>query len=245
MEQPFPSTSPLAISIMYVQESAVLISKIRRMLTIAVIASILLLVVPVLVIVGLNEALEEVVLFEGELILGLLILVLVVPLIIYFALRSTMAMDQWRSRLDGLSFALRFDSQEPKGESAAVKLANQTLSALGSDEMNGAIYANGKLGGETYDVVIPDEVTRKLGDYRGAVVVKRFEGVPVSQKQLKDVVSDVNSSNEKICRLLVVSDREFSNEAADSHRVISRQVEFPVDLVQETSAGFLIVSLGT
>ena len=244
MEQLSSSTSPLAISIMYVQESALLISKIRRMLTIAVVASILLLVVPVLVIVGLNEALEEVVLFEGELILGLLILVLVVPLIIYFALRSTMAIDQWRSRLDGLSFALRFDSQEPKGESAAVKLANQTLSALGS-EMNGAIYTNGKLGGETYDVVVPDEVTRKLGDYRGAVVVKRFEGVPVSQKQLKDVVSDLNSSNEMICRLLVVSDREFSDEAADLHRVISRQVEFPVDLVQETSAGFLIVSLGT
>ena len=244
MEQPFPSTSPLAISIMYVQESAVLISKIRRMLTIAVIASILLLVVPVLVIVGLNEALEEAVLFEGELILGLLILVVVVPLIIYFALRSTLAMDQWRSRLDELSFALRFDSQEPKGESTAVKLANQTINALGS-EMNGAVYANGKLGGETYDVVIPDEVTRKLGDYRGAVIVKRFEGVPVSTKQLKDVVSDVNSSNEKICRLLVVSDREFSDETVDLHRVISRQLEFPVDLVQETSAGFLIASLGT
>jgi hypothetical protein len=215
------------------------------MLTIAVIASILLLVVPVLVIVGLNEALEELVLFEGELVLGLLILVVIVPLIIYFALRSTLAIDQWRSRLDGLSFALRFDSQqEPKGESAAVKLANQTLNALGSD-MNGAIYANGKLGEETYDVVVPDEATRKLGDYRGAVVVKRFYGVPVSPKQLKDVVSGVNSSNERICRLLVVSDREFSDEAADLHAVISRQVVFPVDLVQETPAGFLIVSLGT
>jgi hypothetical protein len=229
---------------MYVQESAALIAKIRRMLTVAVVACILLLVVPVLVIIGLNEALEELVLFEGELILGLLVLVILVPLVVYFALRSTLALDRWRSRLDELSFALRFEAQEATGETVAVKLANQTLNALGS-AVNGVTYANGKLGGETYDVVIPDQVTRKLGNYRGAVVVKRFESGPVTTKQLKDVVSEVNSSNERICRLLLVSDRDFSDEATDLHRIISREVSFPVDLIQETSAGFLVISLGT
>ena len=94
-------------------------------------------------------------------------------------------------------------------------------------------------------MVIPDQVTRKLGNYRGAVVVKRFESGPVTTKQLKDVVSEVNSSNERICRLLLVSDRDFSDEATDLHRIISREVSFPVDLIQETSAGFLVISLGT
>jgi len=210
---------------------------------IAVAASILLLVTPVLVIMGVTEAFEELLLFEGELVFGLLILALLVPLVIYFALRSTLAIDKWRSRLDSASFALRFESQEPRGESAAVRLANQTLNALGSEE-NGAIYANNHLGEQTYDVVVPDDVTEALGDYRGAVVVKRFENTPLSTTQLKGLVGDVKSSGKKICRLLVVSNREFSNEIEELHRTISKVAAFPVDLVQETAAGFSIVALG-
>ena len=39
-------------------------------------------------------------------------------------------MGQWRDRFDGLSYALRFESNRPEGDSPSVKLANQAFNAL-------------------------------------------------------------------------------------------------------------------
>ncbi len=243
--------SALALSVLYVQEIALLLAKIRRMVYIAVGASVVLMATPILVLSGLTQSVEEFVPFEEELLAGLVLVVLIIPTAAYFALRSTKTMDRWQNRFDGLAYALRFEAQKPQGETPAIRLANQALGALNPSlgEVEPALdaknFTNCKLGSESYEVVIPDGVTKKLSDHRGAIVAKRFEGKPVLAKDLTDLMFRLRSSGVRLWRVLVVSDREFPPETSDYHASLMDRSAFPIDLVEETDLGFSVVSLGS
>ena len=242
--------SALALSVLYVQEIALLLAKIRRMVYIAVGASVVLMATPILVLSGFTQSVEEFVPFEEELLAGLVLVVLIIPTAAYFALRSTKVMDRWQNRLDGLAYALRFESQKPQGENPTIRLANQTLRALNPslDEVEPTLdakdFTNCKLGSESYEVVIPGDVTKKLSGHRGAIVAKRFEGKPVFAKDLTDLMSKLRFSGVSLWRVLVVSDREFPPETSDYHASLIGRSGFPIDLVEETHLGFSVVSLG-
>jgi len=244
------TSSALALSVLYVQEIALLLVKIRRMVFVAVTAALALMVTPILVLSGFRESVEEFVPFESELLVALFLMILIVPVAAYFALRSTWAMDRWQSRLDSLSYALRFESQEPQGESPVLRLANQALNALkpifgeGGTEFDPKDFANSKLGSEVYDVVIPDQVTSKLTDHRGALIAKRFMGQPVLIDNLKNLTARLRSSGFRLWRVLVVSDQQFPIETLDYHSSSMEGVGFAVDLVEETPMGFSVVALG-
>jgi len=221
------------------------------MVVAALVASLVLMVTPILVLSGFSESFEEFIPFEEELLFGLLLLVLIIPISVYFALRSTGAMDEWKRRLDGLSFALRFESQRPTGESPNARLANQALNALDTNPSEFAHIVdqsgitNSKIGSETYDVVVPERVTKALSGHEGVLIAKRFEGAPVREGDVIDLLNKVRSSGVHVWRLLIVSDREFSPEAYDYLAALSsKRFAFPIDLIQETPLGFSVVSLG-
>ena len=242
--------SALALSVLYVEEIALLLAKIRRMVYIAVGASVVLMATPILVLSGFTQSVEEFVSFEEELLVGLILVVLIFSTAAYLALRSTKAMDRWRNRLDGLAFALRFESQKPQGETPAIRLANQALRALSPSlgetkpALNAKDFTNCKLGFESYEMVIPAPVTKELSDHRGAIVAKRFEGKPVLPNDLTELLSKLRSSGVSLWRVLVVSDREFPPETSDYHASLIDRSAFPIDLVEETELGFSVVSLG-
>lgn len=251
-ESPSATNSALALSLLYVEEIALLLGKVRRLVLTAVLASAFLMIMPIMALAGLSDFVEEIMPFEEELLVGLVLLFIIIPAVAYFTILSTSSMGRWKSRLDGLSFALCFESQLPSGESPSTRLAYQAVSALalGHAENHKGIhpseFANSKLGGETYEVVVPDPATRKLSGHRGALVIKRFEGKEVGPKDLGQLVVNARSSGARLWRLLVVSDRKFPPETSDLHASLSaKSPGFPVDLVEETLAGFSVIALGT
>jgi hypothetical protein len=249
-ELPSSSSSGLALSVLYVQEISVLLSKIRNMVIAAFGASVILLLTPLLVLTGFREASEEVLSLEGEFLGGIILVLLIVPTAAYLALRSMSAMGKWRDRLDGLAFALRFETRLALGESPSSRLANQALAGLnrapgevetGIDPGN---FINSNFDGSTYDVVIPNDVVRTLSGHRGALLGRRYEGKSVTPRDLEESIDRVRSGHERPWRLLIVSDREFPSETLSYHSTVMGKTGFAVDLVEETSLGFSVVALG-
>lgn len=120
--------SGMALSVLYVTETSLLLNKVRRVILASGITSTVLMVISILIFGGFSERLERLVPIHEEFIGGVIIVLVILPIAIYLTYRATGTMEKWRSRLDDLSYELRFESQNPEGETPSVRLANQALS---------------------------------------------------------------------------------------------------------------------
>lgn len=246
-----PSTteSGMALSIAYVQETSLLLSRIRRTILASAATSTILIVLSILIFGGLSERLERLIPLHEEFIGGLIVVLIIIPISVYLTHRATSTMERWKDRLDALSYALRFESRNPEGASPDVRLANQAYNALFEQNqdspMNPADFLNKTKGTETFNVMISGQITKALSGHNGAIVATRVEGKSVLARDLSDVVQRIRQLHMRLWRLLIVSDKEFPSETIDFHNSLSKKrLGFAVDLVQQTGTGFSVVALG-
>lgn len=234
-----------ALSLLYVDETSHFLTRIKRLITASLIAAAIVIAASTLEVAGVVVLSEPV-----ELATASVSLFIIIPAAAYYTIRATQNMNQWRARLAELSFGLRFASQEATGESSNLKFANQALRTLetysrpGTSAAGPAYYTDYKLGEERYDVVIPSSVTKELGGFKGALVMKRIAGESISVHQLLEVIQKAKTSGMGIWRLMVVSDRDFPVETVEYHASMREPAGFHVDLVEEKPTGFSIMSLG-
>jgi hypothetical protein len=244
--EPESTESVLALSLRYIDETTHFLSRVQVLILAALVGA------AVVITTSALEVSRIVVLSEPvELATASVSIFLIIPAAAYYTIRSTRAMARWKANLADFSFALRFESQEPKGDSSRLRLANQAVQALDTYTRpagtiaDPAEFTGYKLGDETYDVVIPTPVTRALGGFRGALVMKRFTGEGVSVDDISHVIRKVRAAGVRIWRLMVVSDRDFPVATLEFQKSRIREISgFPVDLVEETPSGFSVVSLG-
>jgi hypothetical protein len=242
--------SGMALSIAYVKETSLLLSGVRRTILAAAATSTILIVLSILIFGGLSERLERIVPLHEEFIGGLLIVLVIIPLSVYLTHRATSTMEKWRDRLDALSYALRFESRNPDGASPDVRLANQAYNALferdANSRVNPADFLNKGKGSETFNVMIPGQITKALIGHNGAIVATRIERKLVQARDLSDMVQRVRQLRMRLWRLLIVSDKEFPSETIDYHRSLSKKrLGFSVDLIEQSRTGFSVVALGS
>ena len=237
--------SVLALSLRYIDETTHFLSRVQVLILAALVGAAIVITMSTLEvsrIVVLSEPVE----LATAAVSGFLI----IPAAAYYTIRSARAMTRWKTKLADFSFALRFESLEPKGDSPSQKLANQAIQALATYTRPGTLadpaeFTDYKLGDETYDVVIPGSVTRALGGFSGALVMKRFTNEGVSVEDLSLVIRKVRAAGVRIWRLMVVSDREFPVATLEFHRSRIRELSgFSVDLVEESPSVYSVVSLG-
>ena len=125
--------SGMASSILYVTETSLLLNRVHRTILASAIMSTVLMVISILIFGGFAERLERLLPFHQEFIVAIIIVLIIVPISVYLTHRATSTMKQWRDHLDGISYALRFESNNPAGESPSVRLANQAFKALTTD----------------------------------------------------------------------------------------------------------------
>jgi hypothetical protein len=237
--------SMLTLSLRYIDETTNFLSRVQMLILAALVGAAVVITMSTLEVTRIAVLSEPVELGTAA-ISGFLI----IPAAAYYTIRSARAMARWKANLADFSFALRFESQDLKGDSPRLRLANQAVQALETHPHQGTLadpgeFTDYRLGDEKYDFVIPDPVTRTLGGFRGALVVKRFTSGGVSVEDVSRVVGKVRAGGVRIWRLMVVSDREFPIETLEFHSSRIRELSgFPVDLVEETSNGFSVVSLG-
>jgi len=236
--------SVLALSLRYIDETTHFLSRIQVLMLAALLGA------AVVITTSTLEVSKIVVLSEPIELGTATVSVFLIIAAAYYTIRSARAMARWKANLADFSFALRFESQKPKGDSPGLRLANQAVQALETYPHKGTLvdpaeFTDYRLGDEKYDVLIPDPVTRALGGFRGALVMKRFTSEGVSVEDVSRVVGKVRAGGVRIWRLMVVSDREFPVETLEFHSSRVRELSgFPVDLVEETQGGFSVVSLG-
>lgn len=243
------TNSGLASSILYVAEISILLDRVRRIILASAITSTVLMVISILIFGGFSERLERLVPLHEEFIGAVITVLVIVPISLYLTFRATSTMRKWRDRLDSFSYALRFESHRPEGESPSVRLANQAFNALIDRQAERGFdpheYANRRTDSETFDVLIPGQITKALSGHKGAIVARRVESKPVLAKDLSETVQKIRGLHMRLWRLLIVSDKEFPIETIDYHSSLSkRQVGFSIDLIEETQSGFSVVSLG-
>lgn len=241
--------SGMALSVLYVTETSLLLNKVRRVILASGITSTVLMVISILIFGGFSERLERLVPIHEEFIGGVIIVLVILPVAIYLTYRATGTMEKWRSRLDDLSYALRFESQNPEGETPSVRLANQALNALtgsrAENQFDPHDFADRREDSETYDVIIPGHVIKAMSGHKGAIVATRVHGKPVLAKDLSEAVQKIRSLRMRLWRLLIVSDKEFPAETIDYSSSLSRRhLGFSTDLIEETQSGFSVVSVG-
>ncbi|MGO9645177.1 MAG: hypothetical protein ACLPY5_10550 [Candidatus Bathyarchaeia archaeon] len=238
--------SVLALSLRYIDETTRFLSRVQILILAALAGAAIVITTSTLEISGVVVLSEPV-----EFATASASLFLIIPAAAYYTICSARAMARWKANLADFSFALRFESQKPKGDSPRLKLANQAIQALETYTRPAGILAHPaeftdyQLGDETYDVVIPNPVTKALGGISGALVMKRFTSGDVSVEDVSRVIRKVRVAGVRIWRLMVVSDREFPVATLEFHKSRVRELSgFPVDLVEESPSGFSVVSLG-
>lgn len=242
--------SGMALSIAYVGETSLLLTRVRRTILASAATSTILVVLSILIFGGLSESIERLVPLHEEFIGGLIIVLVIIPISVYLTHRATSTMERWRDRLDALSYALRFESRNPEGVSPDVRLANQAYNALfeqhADSQVNPADFLNKGKGSETFNVMIPGQITKALSGHNGAIVATRVEGKSVLAKDLSDTVQRIRQLRMHLWRLLIVSDREFPSETIDYHSSLpAKRLGFAVDLIEQSGTGFSVVALGT
>ena len=241
--------SGMALSVIYVTETSLLLNNVRRAILASGIISTVLMVVSILIFGGFSERIERLVPLHEEFIGAVIIALIILPVSIYLIHRATGTMEKWRNRLDDLSYALRFESQNPEGETPSVRLANQVLNALADKRAQGQFdpheFADKTADKETFNVVIPGKVINTLSGHKGAVIATVVHGKPVLTKDLTEAIQKIRSLQMRLWRLLVVSDKEFPLETIEYGSSLSKkQMGFSTDLIEETGSGFSVVSLG-
>ena len=241
--------SGMALSILYVTETSLLLSKVRRTILASAVTSTVLMILSILIFGGFAETLERLVPFHEEFIGGVIVVLIIVPLSIYLTHRATNTMQKWRDHLDSLSYALRFELHKPEGETPNIRLANQALNALNARNLEHQFkpseFTDKKKDAMTFDVIIPREVTKTLSGHDGTVIAARVHGNSIRVRELTEIVQKIRSFHLHLWRLLIVSNEHFPQETIDYYNSFSkRKLGFHVDLVEETQAGFSFVSSG-
>ena len=239
----------MASSILFVTETSRLLNRVHRTILASAITSTVLMVISILIFGGFAERLERLVPFHQEFIVAVVIVLIIVPISVYLTHRATSTMKHWRDHLDGISYALRFESNSPAGESPSLRLANQTFKALTTDRTDRQYdphdFADKQKDSMNLEVFIPGQITRALSGHKGAVVAKRLDGKPILARDLSEIVGKIRSLHVRLWRLLIVSDKEFPLETINYNSSLSKQrVGFFIDLIEETHSGFSVVSLG-